>query len=123
METILVQCCVAGCGHSPFPMAADFERRARRTHEWWYCPAGHSQHWSGQTREERRIAELEGRVEVLRAENSEYWERVKEAARRCPWPGCDFKATSGDEWDRRPLQSHMRSIHGMPSLAAIREAS
>jgi hypothetical protein len=33
--------------HIPFGLPEDFETRARRTHETFYCPNGHGQAWTG----------------------------------------------------------------------------
>lgn len=115
METELTQCATAGCGHSPFPLSSAFVARARRTGETFFCPAGHSLHFGEGTeaQQRRRIKDLEIRLEEAFAEKTLI-------SRTCPWVGCPFVAASGDEWNRAPLHTHMRAIHGMPTLAEVK---
>lgn len=119
METEPIQCATAGCGYSPFPMTTAFVARARRTGETFFCPAGHSLHFGegSDGRERRKLRErledLEGRLRQVLFEKTVL-------SRTCPWVGCPFIAASGDEWNRAPLHTHMRAIHGMPTLAEVK---
>ena len=116
MKTVEIQCCVAGCGHSPFPMAESFYERARRTHEFWHCPAGHAQHFTGESEEER----LSREVKTLRRQLAtvrELYERADALARKCPWPGCRSYVYSS----RDSMYDHLRRTHGMPVVAEIQE--
>ena len=128
METELLQCATAGCGHSPFPVSTSFIARARRTHETFCCPSGHRQWFPAKSDEQllkERVRHLEGQLrgfEELRAQFSVFEDLRKRASRLCPWPGCEFVASAGSEWDRRALRAHMRSAHGMPSMAEVEEA-
>ena len=121
MKIVEIQCYYAGCGHSPFPMAEKFYERARRTHELWTCPAGHQQKFVGETQEEKEIKELKQSVIWLRRDNKYLRKDRLSVSRTCPWPNCEFVASSGSSWDRRPLWSHMRAIHEMPALYQILE--
>lgn len=44
-------CCDCGM---PFAMTADFQKRRRDDHGSFYCPAGHSQHYTGKTEAEKQ---------------------------------------------------------------------
>jgi hypothetical protein len=130
METQLLQCATAGCGHSPFPISTSFIERAQRTHETFYCPAGHSNYFpqKSDTENEKlseRVRHLEGQLrglEELRAQVTQLQDLRTRASRLCPWPGCEFVASAGNEWDRRALRAHMRGAHGVPSMAEVEEA-
>lgn len=41
-----------------FAMTTDFQRRRRKDREWFYCPAGHRQYYSGKTKEQKLKEEL-----------------------------------------------------------------
>ncbi len=111
MDTELVTCATAGCGHSPFPMSSGFIDRARETHEWFSCPAGHGLSFHGESTTETAARRLKA------AKTSrDYWKnRADRLERTGPWNGCEspvFVSVQG-------LQSHMRQIHQMPSWAAL----
>lgn len=122
----MVQCPVAGCGHSPYPLAEAFVRRARNTHETFHCPAGHPQSYRGKSDLERMREDRD-----CMREDRDWWRNRYEAmeaqvdavARECPWIGCGFVAATGDRNDRRPLWSHMRGAHGMPTLTEVQETA
>lgn len=44
---IVVQTCCS-C-HMLFGVDGDFDKRRRNDHNWFYCPNGHPQHYSGKT--------------------------------------------------------------------------
>lgn len=49
-------CC--NCGIA-FAMTTEFVTQRRRDHGWFYCPAGHQQHYVGESEEQRLRRELE----------------------------------------------------------------
>lgn len=63
-------CCSCGV---LFALEEHYQAARRRDHAWWYCPNGHSQHYSGKTDKER-AEEAERRAanaeENLRAERA-----------------------------------------------------
>lgn len=83
---VWIECCNCGI---PFGLTEDHQKRLRQTHEWFYCPNGHHQHYPGKTAEEKRIAELEAdnarlaraRREMVEADEALSWD-VKDARRR-----------------------------------------
>lgn len=80
---VTVACAHETCGHV-ISFKTEVEQRLRRTHETWACPAGHRQHFSGRTDQERRISDLE--ADLRRADRDiDFW--VGEA-RVCPFPSC-----------------------------------
>lgn len=56
-------CC--NCGIE-FTMPADLQAALRRSHKTFYCPNGHGQHYSGETADQKRIAQLEKLLERAR---------------------------------------------------------
>lgn len=50
VEMAMEECC--NC-YMPFYMPQSFEKNKRKNHETFYCPAGHGQHYTGATEEER----------------------------------------------------------------------
>jgi len=50
-------CCYDNCGIT-FALPATLETALRRSHEWFYCPHGHKQCFSGQSEEEKLRAQL-----------------------------------------------------------------
>jgi len=67
VEFVTEECC--NC-HMQFAMTADFQRRRRNDHKSFFCPAGHSQHYTGATEETRLKRELERREQMLEAERA-----------------------------------------------------
>ncbi len=58
-------CC--NCGMA-FAMTTEFQRRAINDKNiWFYCPAGHAQHYTGETEESRLKRELERKAQMLDA--------------------------------------------------------
>jgi protein subunit release factor B len=52
-----ITCCHANCGVT-FGLDADHEKNLRRTHNWFHCPNGHSQHFNQRTEAEKLRDEL-----------------------------------------------------------------
>jgi len=48
-----------------FAMPVDYQRRRRKDHKSFYCPAGHGQHYTGATEEQKLKRELERRESEL----------------------------------------------------------
>lgn len=114
MNVVAITCYKPGCGYSPFPMERQFYERARETHEYWHCPAGHQQHFVGETETETLKREnLRLRGDVTRWRRRAEW---AESYTRCPWPGCD------DDREMRkggPLSIHLQRRHGALTLAEV----
>lgn len=113
-------CC--NCGIL-FAMPADMQRRRRDDHKWFYCPAGHEQHYTGATEAQRLQRELDRKAEMLananaRAETAERDRRSIAKAHQkmrvrvmngvCPCCNRTFQN----------LMQHMRSEH--PDFSEIR---
>lgn len=114
--TLVVEdCCVCGIA---FAMPKDMQARRRNDHAWFYCPAGHQQHYTGSTETER----LRRRLKLT--EDSERFyrdqaalERRRAAAQKgqrtrvmnlitrgiCPVAGCRRNFTN--------VREHMASEH------------
>lgn len=60
-------CC--NCGVA-FAMTADFMQRRRNDGKWFYCPAGHGQHYTGPTEATKLKQELQRKEEMLSAERA-----------------------------------------------------
>jgi hypothetical protein len=52
LSMTLITCCAEGCGLS-FAVPNHWVKKRREDHTWWKCPNGHSQHFSGETEEEK----------------------------------------------------------------------
>jgi hypothetical protein len=81
-DHVTVNCARKGC-YAIITMHPDDEARLRRTHESFYCPAGHGSHFPGKTPEQKEIDELQRRVEVTERcvdEWRERWESQHAAA-------------------------------------------
>lgn len=60
----IVHCC--DCGMA-FAMTTDFQRRRREDRKLFHCPAGHPQHYTGETEAARLKRDLERKQEMLEA--------------------------------------------------------
>lgn len=85
-------CAERGC-QSTIHLHHDVEAKLRRSHETFYCPAGHSNYFPGKTDEEKKLKAAEDRVERFR----ELWHEAidqrddwKMQARTCPL-GCGYR--------------------------------
>lgn len=67
IQFVTETCCSCGM---PFAMTADFQQRRRRDRETFHCPAGHPQHYTGKTEEQKVREELERTRSNLEAEKS-----------------------------------------------------
>lgn len=113
IEFITEECCSCGM---PFAMTKGFYDRRRNDHKSFYCPAGHSQHYTGKSEAQRLKDKLAAKQEQLTAQNSRAarLEREKEKLSRnykkmrdrvkngvCPCCNRTF----------RNLLNHMRTEH------------
>jgi hypothetical protein len=71
----VTHCCQCGM---PFAMTKDFHERRREDHKLFYCPRGHSQHFTGKTAEQKERDHLKWLLE--RAERAR---DANERDRRC----------------------------------------
>jgi DNA-binding XRE family transcriptional regulator len=60
-------CC--RCGMT-WAMPTDFQNRRRKDRENFYCPAGHPQHYTGETSEQKLQRELDRKQQMLEAERA-----------------------------------------------------
>lgn len=114
-----------------FAMPKDFMRQRRDDHKMFYCPAGHDQHYTGETEAQRLKRELERKGEMLdnanaRANRAEHERQAIAKAHRkmrarvmngvCPCCNRTFQN----------LMNHMRTEHPdfteIQSLAVLRQA-
>ena len=56
VELITVECC--NC-HMLFAVTKGFNDERRKDHEYFYCPAGHAQHYPGKSNEQKLRERLE----------------------------------------------------------------
>lgn len=92
-------CCV--CGVRIY-MTAQRMADLRRNHKWFHCPNGHQQHFTGKTKEERLIEQLEREVQNLRQERD-----FARTNHRCPFAECYYSASAPG-----PLAKHLMRKHG-----------
>lgn len=101
-------CCHEGC-LAVITLHPDDEAKLRRTHEWFYCPAGHSQRFTGKTEEQKKIDELERQLANLReafegvandrGDLTELAHTLKHALQTCPL-GCGWSGNRRlSPWD------------------------
>lgn len=56
-----VSCCTEGC-YATINLAPKDYERLKRTGEWFYCPAGHKQHFTGKTEDQKEIDRLKSEI-------------------------------------------------------------
>lgn len=56
-----VSCCYEGC-YATINLAPKDYGRLKRTGEWFYCPAGHQQHFTGKTEDQKEIDRLKREI-------------------------------------------------------------
>lgn len=69
------------CAHCGvvYGLESQYEAKLRESHETFYCPNGHRQHFPAQTEKERRIAELERQAQALTNARDFWSERYSSA--------------------------------------------
>lgn len=55
LEAEIIVCCNCGI---PFAVPKSYKSTLRKTHEWFYCPNGHQQHYSQETEAEKLARQL-----------------------------------------------------------------
>lgn len=135
LEHVNVSCPSGGC-FAIVTLHPDDEERLRRTHESFYCPAGHSMSFQGKTADEKRIAELERVVRNNSHRSSqqhEIRERLVDSLKDCPL-GCGWRARRHTQdqtpWGyaamvqrvRGDIVEHLCSEHGVELPAHADEA-
>jgi DNA-binding XRE family transcriptional regulator len=140
VEFVTEICC--SCGMS-FAMTTDFQRRRLKDREWFYCPSGHWQHYTGKSEEQKLREELERKQRVLESEQRKAitlqrqrddvvraHKRMRERVRNGVCPCCNrtFQNLMGhmrtehpDFADSRSLKV-MRSAFGLTQRAVAEEA-
>lgn len=108
-------CANKGC-QSVIHLHHDVEEKLRRTHETFYCPAGHSNYFPGATDEEKKITALErlrDRFRELWHEAVDEREDWKLLAKCCPFE-CGFRVLR--VWKPESItvrmQQHLIEAHG-----------
>lgn len=119
------ECC--NC-HCLFAMSADLERRLRKSREYFYCPAGHAQHFCGESPEQKlqraldaKARELEvqeaatARAKAERDQVARAHTRMRTRVMNGVCPCCNRSFTN--------LRRHMADMHaGELNLANLRRA-
>ncbi len=72
VEFTVVECCVCG---SIFQISTSLDKELLRTHKAFYCPAGHSQHYTGES-DEAKARREKNRADVLEAKLEEAQARI-----------------------------------------------
>jgi hypothetical protein len=129
-------CCHEGC-YATICLSPKNYHRLKRTGEWFYCPAGHQQHFTGKTDDQKEIDRLQ--TSLRRTTNKlgrAAGQRDKAIAmlRRCPvclatpprylriyrahWWRYDDDLAAVREW----LIEHLRTEHGAKHPESNRES-
>ena len=133
-------CC--NCGMA-FAMEVDFQKRRRADHKLFYCPAGHAQHYTGASAEQKLQRELaqkqrdldEARHRAARAENERA--NIQKAHRKmrarvvngvCPCCNRSFEnlrmhmQTQHADFGKESTMLALRTAFGMTQQAVAEEA-
>lgn len=118
----------AECGID-FCMPTAHHQRLRESHETFYCPNGHRNHYPGKTDKEKRIETLERQLKWARDDDRRHYEAFKdrthqfaEALRECP-AGCGWRSPCHirhhynfdfgfEERVRESVALHLSEVHG-----------
>lgn len=121
-------CATKGC-QATIHLHHDIEARLRRTHESFYCPAGHENYFPGKTDEEKKVEQIERSRDRFREMWHEALDRVEDFkidVRTCPFEcGYRVKRKQLPESIRWALQLHLMEEHGaqMPEPVVEEAAS
>ncbi len=109
----VIECC--SC-HMDFAMQQNFKRDCKRDHRTFYCPAGHSNYYPGQSdvekerqariRAEARAAQAEDRTEVARRQTAAAKGQVTKIKNRVKNGVCPFCSRTFAN-----LAAHMETKH------------
>jgi hypothetical protein len=113
-ELIHVACVEKGCGHTVC-MTPATNGELRRTHDWFYCPAGHPMRYTGPTAVEEERDDLRKRLDHAQQRLSEWrgyyhrelveQKRLRRLSRTCPL--CDEVMPR----TRARLYRHLQEVH------------
>lgn len=132
-EFVVLTCC--NCGMQ-FAMTADFRRRRLDDRKWFYCPAGHSQVFTGATEAQRLREQLE-RAQASAAVARRERDQISKAHRRmrqrvangvCPCCNRSFENlrnhmhTQHPDYGQEKTLRALRIAFGMTQEALAREA-
>lgn len=115
-------CAQSGCQNT-IHLHHDVEQKLRRTHETFYCPAGHSNYFAGTSDDQKTIERLERSVDRWQ----ELWEEMadsrdewKLAAKQCPFE-CGFRVIRKSKLAnvRFALANHLIEEHGAAALYTL----
>jgi hypothetical protein len=111
---IHIECYRQGCGHL-ICMSQATNARLRRTHETFYCPAGHGQAYHGQTEQEKELEDLRRRASRHQEQTRDWVRyvhklqdegtRLRRVTRTCPL--CDEVMPR----TRARLYRHLTEVH------------
>lgn len=104
-----VTCCNCGV---PFAAPSYFFERRRQTHEWFYCPSGHQQHFTGKTDAERAkeaLAEEQERHKRTLARLNDAQKATKKAERKLKRAACGVCPCCTRTFQN--LARHMKTVH------------
>jgi hypothetical protein len=106
LNHVHIACAERGC-HATITVHEQEHARLRRTHETFYCPAGHSNYYSRprKTEKDEKIASLERQRDSLREDLHDAWgkgarlvEALTHDAQTCPIPTCAWRGRRRLPW-------------------------
>ena len=139
IEFVTEQCC--NCGIA-FAVTSDFQNRRMKDHKSFYCPAGHGQHYSDKSEEQRLREQLEQKQQELsraqtRAESiarqrdqvSKTYHRMRERVKNGVCPCCNrtfenlmnHMRTKHPDYGNHDMLRTLRGIYGLTQEAAAKE--
>lgn len=138
VEFEVYTCCHKGCGIQ-FGLSAQYVAHRRKDHAFWYCPSGHSQHFSGMTDEQRRLKEAEAKAQRLqiRADKAEQrasavnrqYKKIRDRVKNGVCPCCnrtfqnlaDHMRTKHADFGNHDLLKALRGAYGLTQGALAEE--
>lgn len=135
-----IECCQCGMA---FAMTDDFRDRRLEDHGWFYCPAGHQQHYTGKTEEQKLREQLEKETREsarLRQRNDEIQRRaaavnkqykhIRDRIKNGVCPCCtrtfqnlgNHMRTEHADWGNHDLLKALRKAFALSQVALAEEA-
>ena len=107
-----VQCCVC---NSNICLTDVQHYELEQSHGIFYCPAGHQQHFPGESdRDKVRRLERDRDFWKARADQRMEWYRnLRDRIGMCPWPECEWRSLAGPERVLSYVFRHLRTKHGV----------
>jgi hypothetical protein len=105
-ELTAIACCYEGCGASVC-FTPELETRLRKTHEFWMCPFGHSQHFTKLTPQEIELREVRRMRDMWRGK----YEETETEFGTCPF--CGFRSFAGIDRRWMFMLKHLHTYHGI----------